>query len=105
MVGTRPVGVDEVGVVRGEQVGDSGGGVNDHHLFGYSRGEQERRAVFDRAEAPEGGGEFDGSAVVDGVLTDRGRGDEDHAVHRVHIHPTTGVPAELAQQNPLMHTT
>ncbi|WP_260189104.1 recombinase family protein [Actinophytocola gossypii] len=36
--------------------GDGGGGVDDHHLFGYNCGEHDRRAVFDPAEAPDGAG-------------------------------------------------
>lgn len=55
-------------------------------------------------KAPQGGREFDGAAVVDGVLTGGCGGDEDHAVDRVHVHPAAGVPAEFAQQDPFMDT-
>lgn len=60
--GAVQIGADEVGVVRCELVGDGCGGMNDHHLFGYNRG------------STSGGPEFDGAAVVDGVLTGRGGG-------------------------------
>lgn len=58
------VGVDEVDVVGGQQLSDSGGGVNHDHLFGYSCGEHHRRAIFDPAQAPQRGRDLDRATMV-----------------------------------------
>lgn len=42
----------------GEQLGDSGGGVHDHHLFRFNRGERQGLAVLDATEASQGGGDL-----------------------------------------------
>lgn len=63
---------------------------------GCSCGEHERWPVVDAAQASEAGGEFDGAAVVDGVVVAGDDGDEDHGVPGVPIQPRAGIPAEFA---------
>jgi hypothetical protein len=67
-------------------------------LFGCSCGEDEWWAVLDGAQVPQLRWEADGAAGVDGVVAGGCGGDEDHAVHGVHVQLAARVPAELVEQ-------